>query len=66
MVSMLDIPEGYYTVRRDDGLPTVARVEDGENEVEIMGYSPGYTREDVFGAGDFHILCGPWKLPTHE
>lgn len=63
---MNKIASGYYTINRkgDEEVATVARVDDGNNEVDIMGFTPGYTRQQVFGNNaNFIVLSGPWELP---
>ena len=61
------VAPGYYTIVRPDDFddePTVCHVLEDEHEVEIMHFTPGYTRADVFGpSARFRVLAGPWELP---
>lgn len=62
---MAEIEAGYYTVQhiRSDE-PTICCVTEDEDEVEIMHYTPGYTRNSIFGEdSEWSILAGPWELP---
>lgn len=56
------VKNGYYDV--EDvlrGGKTIVRVD--EDGVEIMGYTPGYTQEQVFGPGSmFKVLRGPYQI----
>jgi hypothetical protein len=63
---MAEIVAGYYTIEDTQrGGITICRVDEEEDEVEIMSYTPGYTRQDVFGAGSiFRVLAGPWEPPN--
>jgi hypothetical protein len=63
----MEVKPGYYTIRDNErGGVTVCRVDEDDwfDEVPIMNYTPGYTKEDVFGPNsEFTVLAGPWEPP---